>query len=170
MRQSKAWQEVLQKNDWTDHFIAGPELDQFIDRETESNTEVLASIGLASDDQAVAQYAAVGPWAIPALIGIGLLISAAGALYERPGDRRPPLQLIDWRTGAAASAVLTLYVFLLNPIGYLLSTVVFLFIITRLLGSRRTVRDLIFSVVTSVIVYAFFNFVLKIGLPSGVLG
>jgi hypothetical protein len=182
MRQTAAWQEVLRRNDWTDHFLTGAELDRFIAKETASDTEVLASIGLAGDDQAVAEYAAVGPWVIPALIGIGLLLSAVAALYERPGgprsasavarshNNRPPLQLIDWRTAAIFSAELILYVLLLNPVGYLLTTIIFLLVSTRLLGSQRILRDAIFSVVTSLVVYAFFNFVLKIGLPSGVLG
>ena len=182
IRQSAAWQEALRKNDWTDHFLTGPELDRFIERETASNTEVLASIGLAGDDQAVAEYAAVGPWVVPALIGIGLVLSAVGALYnygcalprlrfaDRPGAYRAPLQLIDWKTAGIFCAVLVAYLLLLNPVGYLLTTLVFLFVVARLLGSRRTVRDVIFSVATSVMVYVFFNLVLKIGLPSGVLG
>lgn len=182
MRQTAAWQEVLRKNDWTDHFLTGAELDRFIAKETASDTEVLASIGLASDDQAVAGYAAVGPWAIPSLIGIGLLLSAAGVRYGRPGGlrsasavarshtNRPPLQLMDWRTAAIFCALLVAYLLLLNPVGYLLTTFVFLCVTARLLGSRRIARDVIFSLVTSVVVYALFNFVLKIGLPSGLLG
>jgi putative tricarboxylic transport membrane protein len=181
MRQSTSWQDVLRRNDWTDRFLTGPELDRFIERETASNTEVLASIGLAGGDQAVAQYAAVGPWVVPALIAIGLLLSTAGALYERAGGlrsasaiarsprNRPPVQLIDWKTLATAGLVLFGYVLLLDPVGYLPTTVVFLFVMTRLLGSRSIARDVVFSIVTSFVVYAFFNSVLKIGLPPGFL-
>jgi putative tricarboxylic transport membrane protein len=194
MRRTTAWQDAVRKNDWTDTFLTGPELDRFIERETAENAEMLASIGLAGADQAVAEYATVGPWAIPGLIGIGLLLSAVGAVgeaqarqraastNERPGgprsasaiarspNNRPLLQLIDWKMAGAVCAVLLAYLLLLNPVGYLVATAGFLLIITRLLGSRRTVRDVIFSVVTSVVVYTFFNFVLKVGLPSGLLG
>jgi hypothetical protein len=45
-----------------------------------------------------------------------------------------------------------------------------LLVVPRLLGSKRVFRDLIFSAVTSVLVYTFFNFVLKVGLPVGILG
>jgi hypothetical protein len=184
---------VLRRNQWTDHFITGAELDRFIETETASNTEVLASIGLARDDQKVAEYAAVGPWTIPIVIALGFIGATVGALYERPGSRsasatarspkarsasatarspkeRPPLQLIDWNTVAGFAAVLIVYILVLNTVGYLLATFAFLLVVPRLLGSKRVFRDLIFSAVTSVLVYTFFNFVLKVGLPVGILG
>jgi putative tricarboxylic transport membrane protein len=170
MRQTGAWREVLRRNDWTDHFITGAELDRFIEKETASDAEVLASIGLVSGEGDIASYAAVGPWAVPTVIVIGLLLSTVGALYERPGGHRPPLQAIDWQTVGALSALLVAYVVMLDAVGYLISTFVLMLAIPRLLGSRRIVRDVIFSAVTSTAVYAFFNFVLKVGLPSGVLG
>src|SRR5262245_1738849 len=169
MRQTDAWQEVLRRNDWTDHFITGVELARFIEKETESDAEVLASIGLASGED-VASYAAVGPWAFPTVIALGLLLSAVGTLYERPGAHRSPLQLIDWKTVGALSALLVTYVVMLDTVGYLISTFALMLVIPRLLGSRRIVRDVIFSSMTSAAVYAFFNFVLKVGLPAGVLG
>jgi putative tricarboxylic transport membrane protein len=176
MRSSAAWQEVLRKNDWTDHFVTGPELDRFIETETASNTEMLASIGLTGDDQAIADYAAVGPWTIPAVIAIGLLLSTVGAVREAQARKReasrnrPPLQSIDWKTAAIFGVLLITYAVLLNPIGYLLTTCALLITVPRLLGSQRFIRDLVFSVVTSITVYAFFNFVLRIGLPPGLLG
>jgi putative tricarboxylic transport membrane protein len=77
---------------------------------------------------------------------------------------------MDWRTVAAFAAVLVGYVILLEPLGYLPSTFILMLAIPRLLGSRRMLRDIAFSAVTSAAVYAFFNFVLKVGLPPGVLG
>jgi putative tricarboxylic transport membrane protein len=170
MRQTDSWREVLRRNDWTDHFLTGPELEGFIERETASDAEVLASIGLVSSDNTVASYAAVGPWAMPAVIAIGLLLSTAGAFYERSRAHRLPLQLIDWKTIGILSALLVAYVVMLDGVGFLISTFILMLVIPRLLGSRRIVRDVIFSAVTSTVVYTFFNFVLKVGLPSGLLG
>ena len=169
MRQTDAWREVLRRNDWTDHFITGAELDRFIEKETASDAEVLASIGLVNGED-IASYAAVGPWAFPVVITIGLLLSTVGAVYGRSGAHRAPLQLIDWKTVGAFSALLVAYVVMFDAVGYLISTFVLMLVIPRLLGSRRIVRDVIFSAATSIVVYAFFNFVLKVGLPAGVLG
>jgi putative tricarboxylic transport membrane protein len=172
MRQSAGWQEALRRNDWVDTFLIGAELDRFIERETASDTAVLSSIGLVTSSQSVAEYAAVGPWIFPALVAVGLLLSAlwiVAAALKGPAHSSL-LQPIDWKTVAAACSILLLYVLLLNPIGYLLTTTAFLLLTTRLMGSRSLVRDAVFSVVTSAFVYALFNLILKIGLPSGVLG
>lgn len=170
MRQSRGWQDALRNNYWADSFLTGSDLENFIEREMDSNAQILRSIGLVTDDQSTAEYAAVGAFVFPVLVAIGLLLSSAGALYERAGGQRAPLQQIDWRTVAGACVLLVAYALLFNPLGYLLATAGFLFSIARLFGSRSAVRDAVFSVVTSASVYALFNFVLKIGLPSGVFG
>lgn len=170
MRQSPAWQDALRNNYWADSFLTGLDLDNFIEREQDSNAKILSSIGLVTDDQSTAEYAAVGALVFPALVAIGLLLSTVGALYERSGGHRPPLQQIDWKTVMAACVLLGMYALLFNPLGYLLTTAGFLFSIARLFGSRSTLRDAVFSAATSAAVYGLFNFVLKIGLPSGVFG
>ena len=76
MRASATWQEAVRRNDWVDSFLTGPELETFIDRETESDAGVLARIGLVTAEQSTLQYAAVGPWVAPAIVGIGLVLSA----------------------------------------------------------------------------------------------
>jgi len=170
MRTTAEWQEIVRRNDWVDSFLTGPELDAFIERETASNVEVLSAIGLVNIDEAAAQYAAVGPWVAPAVIIVVLLLSAAwmllsvGAVYDRPGAHRAPLQMLP-------TGLLVLGYFLaLNPVGYLPATTAYLFLQARLFGSTSWLRDGIFSVGTSILVYALFNYVLRIGLPAGVLG
>lgn len=181
MHETRAWQEILRKNDWTDSFLIGEELDRFIDSETVANTEILKSIGLVSSGQPAAQYAAVGPWVFPTIIGLGLILCGAWLTVAAvTGRRRSRIETswaagdrpcsVDWRSAAASGLLLLVYILLLTPIGYLISTTLFLFLEARLLGSRSTVRDGIFSIATSVSVYALFNFVLKIGLPTGILG
>jgi putative tricarboxylic transport membrane protein len=170
MRNTEAWREILRRNEWTDHFITGTGLDQFIETEIAANTEVLASIGLAGEGQDVAEYAAVGPWTFPLLIGLGLLVTSTGVVYRRPRENRAPVQLLDWKRVTCLGAVLVAYIAALDVTGYLVGTFAILLAIPRILGSRRTARDLIFSTVTSVLVYMFFNFVLKIGLPAGIFG
>ena len=46
MRQSAAWKEALQKNNWTDMYLAGPAFDQYLQQENARATSVLKSIGL----------------------------------------------------------------------------------------------------------------------------
>ncbi|MGH9784681.1 MAG: Bug family tripartite tricarboxylate transporter substrate binding protein [Terriglobia bacterium] len=46
MRQSQAWKDTLQKNNWTDMYLAGPAFEEFLKREDARVEEVLKSIGL----------------------------------------------------------------------------------------------------------------------------
>jgi hypothetical protein len=183
MQASATWQETIRKNDWVDSFLAGPELEAFIDRETESNAAVLSGIGLVSLQDSAVQYAAVGPWVVPAIVGAGLMLSALWLLISsgRSGGRRssnavgasdgpPSAERVDWRTAAATAGLLLSYIFLLNPLGYLIATALFLFLEARILGSRSPLRDGLFSIIMSAAVYILFNLVLKIGLPPGVFG
>jgi hypothetical protein len=70
----------------------------------------------------------------------------------------------------ATCLLLVVYFLFLNAIGYLVTTIGFLMLMARLLGSRAIFRDAIFAVIVGATVYAIFNFVLQIGLPSGILG
>ena len=46
MRQSQAWKDTLQKNNWTDMYLAGPAFEEFLKQENTRAAEVLESIGL----------------------------------------------------------------------------------------------------------------------------
>ena len=95
---------------------------------------------------------------------------SASAAARSLKDRPPLQQSADWRTVAYTGTLFLFYVLLMNPLGYLIATAIFLFIQARLLGSHRVIRDGVFSIVTSVAAYALFNLVLKIGLPAGLFG
>ena len=46
MRQSAAWKEALQKNNWIDMYLTGPAFEQYLQQENAHATSVLKSIGL----------------------------------------------------------------------------------------------------------------------------
>jgi putative tricarboxylic transport membrane protein len=46
MRQSQAWKDTLEKNNWTDMYLAGPAFEDFLKQENARAAEVLQSIGL----------------------------------------------------------------------------------------------------------------------------
>jgi putative tricarboxylic transport membrane protein len=47
MRGSKAWKEILEKQDWTDIFLAGDPYKTYIETETKRIGEILTDLGLA---------------------------------------------------------------------------------------------------------------------------
>jgi len=120
-------------------------------------------------------YSAVGPRFFPILIGVGMILSGVWLgvqtwQKQRIGATLAELEEMDWRTWGAAALVLLLYIFVLVPLGYLIATTAFLFLQARIFGSKAWLRDVIVSVGISLLVYLFFNGILKIGLPAGVLG
>ncbi|WP_432361282.1 tripartite tricarboxylate transporter TctB family protein [Sporosarcina sp. UB5] len=64
---------------------------------------------------------------------------------------------------------LLLYVFFLEIIGFVLSTVIFLVLTMRMYGYMNLKRNIIVSVIFTLLLYFAFNYLLKIYLPQGIL-
>ena len=67
-------------------------------------------------------------------------------------------------------ALFFVYLAILIPVGFLLSTVAFLMGLTSIYSPQKWIRNLIFSVVFAVVVYAAFVYGLAVYLPVGILG
>ena len=67
-------------------------------------------------------------------------------------------------------ALFFVYLAILIPVGFLLSTVAFLMGLTSIYAPQKWIRNLVFSVVFAVVVYAAFVHGLAVYLPVGILG
>ena len=67
-------------------------------------------------------------------------------------------------------ALFFVYLAILIPVGFLLSTVAFLMGLTSIYAPQKWIRNLVFSVVFAVVVYAAFVYGLAVYLPVGILG
>ncbi len=65
--------------------------------------------------------------------------------------------------------LLAAYTMALEPLGYVVSTIIFFVVAARVLGSRRLARDLIISMILAPGIYYLFDQVLRVTLPQGVL-
>lgn len=119
----------------------------------------------------------VGPKAFPVLIGIGLIVSASLLLFETirakgklqekeklPDEARPPLLLV----GGVASWTL-IYFLLFQPLGFLVSTTIYLFAFMSYFNRNRWYTNALVAVLFTVVMYALFVKVLDIALADGVL-
>ena len=86
---------------------------------------------------------------------------AGQAFFSRPGS---------WRQIALALAVLFLFAFLLQRMGYLLSTFALIAILLRTLRPQRWWVVLGTACVSAVVSYLLFDTLLGIDLPKGILG
>lgn len=67
-------------------------------------------------------------------------------------------------------ALFFVYLAILIPVGFLLSTAAFLMGLTSIYAPEKWIRNLIFSVLFAVVVYAAFVYGLAVYLPVGILG
>lgn len=120
-------------------------------------------------------------WPIPALLGNPLLIPrgvaacllvAAGMLlYRALTGRALPLEKrlegADLRR-VSGIAVLTFgYVFVVERVGFIATTFLFLLLFGPILGERRWVHIVLFAVAVPVAIYALFASTLNVPLPRG---
>jgi putative tricarboxylic transport membrane protein len=126
----------------------------------------------------VAQVGAVGPKAVPYLVGGMLIVCAVvlavdvlrGGRGEAEGGEDIDLShRSDWRTVALLVAAFLANAALIDPVGWWFSGAVLFWGCAYALGSRRYVRDTVISFALSFATYYIFAAGLGIGLPAGIL-
>lgn len=70
----------------------------------------------------------------------------------------------------ALVVLLVVYAYVLDPVGYWISTSLFFIGSARAMGSRNPVRDVVVGIALSLFVYLTFTRALGVNLPEGVLG
>ncbi|MFE1469677.1 tripartite tricarboxylate transporter TctB family protein [Nocardiopsis dassonvillei] len=86
-----------------------------------------------------------------------------------PADEAGPVR-IDWSCLGIVVASLTVFILLLQPVGWLLSAALLFFGVAYALGSRRYLFDAVLSLVFSSIIQLAFVAGLGLNLPAGILG
>jgi hypothetical protein len=155
MRDTPAWREILQRNHWTDSFLAGAEFEVYLAEETAKNAAMLQAMGLVPSTSL-----------FPFVIGLGLLGSFLWIVILH----RPQPQLLRgraWKPMLLLSGLVLAYIVVLETIGYVLATIALVFFTARILDSRRWRRDLLAGAALSITVYVVFEFLLRKGLPAG---
>ena len=121
-------------------------------------------------------YAAVGPRTFPLIVGGGILLSGLALLWRSLRGRASPAEAgseaaapTDWRTLLTMAALLLGYVFLFQPLGFVLTSALFLIGGAWALGSRSPVRDVVAGVVLSLVTFLVFTRLLGLELPAGPL-
>lgn len=120
----------------------------------------------------------LGPKAFPRLLGAGLLLAAVALLVETFTSRRaaarvaPALKEVDRSTYWLVAAVVVwmgLYVAAFEPLGYALSTTLFLAALMSYFRPRKWAGNLLTAVLYSFASYWMFSRLLAVSLPRGVL-
>ncbi len=132
--------------------------------------------------------AAVGPRALPIVIGLTLAVASLALVVKgmrEPAAREPsgeaagglPAEVFEEETPpqdpvrlVVVVGLLLAYIFAFIPLGYVISTFLFLLAVTMYLDRAHLVRNVVYSVVFPVLVYFVFTQLLTVALPPGLLG
>ena len=125
-------------------------------------------------------YSPDGPKFFPLIVVVGLLI--LGVLFLLSTTLRRDCYLGEkaateeasthWPTTGMVVAILVVYAFLLNPLGYAVATALFFPAVAYVLGSRgrrKVLRNLAIGVALGVLVFFAFTELLGVRLPDGIL-
>lgn len=123
---------------------------------------------------------AVGPGTLPTALSVLLIVSgvalailglrnapATGTAAEQILPQEPAVPL---RKLLVVIGLLVGYAVIFIPLGYMLSTAVYLGLMVTLIDRAAWKRNLIFAVVFAVVVYYGFTELLSVQLPAGILG
>jgi putative tricarboxylic transport membrane protein len=125
-----------------------------------------------------AQRGPVGPKAVPILVGVLLLVTAAllardvlrGGRGEAEGGEDIDLTASsDWRTVLLLSAAFLANAALIGVVGFPISGAVLFWGAAYALGSRNFVRDPLIAAGLSIVTFVLFNNLLGVPLPGGPL-
>ena len=140
MRETKAWQDILERNDWEDSFLVGDALRTFIDDERTRAEAILSELEFGSGG---AGYAAVGAWTFPTLILSAFCCRPFWFVRGRAVPWRDGGRELGWpeavsgrelpsRWGCCSCSPWTM-----NLLGYHLAAMVLLVGIGRVFGGQR---------------------------------
>lgn len=137
---------------------------------------VLLAVGLAATAEArklaLGSLSRPGPGFFPYALSLGLVVAAAGLLIQalaRPAAGAATERLMHGR--AALTFVITAaYVFTLEPIGFGVSTTLYLLALFRVVEPRRWIVSLVLALGTTAAALLVFKIVLAVRLPVGPWG
>ena len=119
------------------------------------------------------QSGEIGPRAFPIGAAIALIVCAAGKIVtEGRAEAAPLFTGKGWARVAVMFLLLAVYLLAIQYVGYLLATPVFtaLFVLAMREGRRiRPLQLVLFSLVTTGILYGVFQHIVQVTLPTGSL-
>lgn len=119
----------------------------------------------------------VGPRAFPFLIaalvigcGVALLVQDFRSAERKPFSWGVAADRTVWVRILLTMAAGIIYGLVLDDLGYLIATFLFMMFVSSLINVGRHVQNLTIAVLFSVVTFVSFALILKLSLPRGVLG
>lgn len=113
-----------------------------------------------------------GPGSLPFIVGLILIGLSFIVFFQALFSKSAPKEKFFPQQSSLPKLILALislfiYGFLLKPIGFVLTTFIFLIFVLRLIGHERWIAVVSFSLLTAVLSYLLFT-ALQVELPKGI--
>jgi putative tricarboxylic transport membrane protein len=135
------------------------------------------AIVIASTRVSFGSWDQPGPGLLPLLTGIVTVVCASVIFFQSWLNGRGAKQkgefswrTVDFRKVLIALASLVLYAFLLNRLGYLITTFFLMYSLLRLIAHLRRYVAISEAALATFLTYALFKLWLEVPLPRGLLG
>ena len=120
----------------------------------------------------------VGSGYVPAFISICLLVVSGAKLILTLLDKDPADEVVkksncSMKGGVVTIAIILVYMLAFEPVGFILSSVVFLFALINWFANNENRNPILFAIISIVLpiaIDALFVFVIKMPLPKGLIG
>lgn len=113
----------------------------------------------------------VGPRFFPMAAAVCMILCSIGKLLtERNKPDKPLFTAEGWRRVGIMFLLLALYLIAMTWLGYVISTLIFVPLLVIAMREGRKLRPvtlILFSVVTTAVLYAVFQMVIQVSLPAG---
>jgi putative tricarboxylic transport membrane protein len=112
--------------------------------------------------------AAFMPWVLAGFLSFLSLLLLINSFSSEHEDTKVSLPSRDLFGIAGLLALIVIYIALMNYLGFVLVSIVFLAVLTWFAGSRKPLGILIFSITTTIVVYLLFHKFFSVQLPAGI--
>ncbi len=120
-------------------------------------------------------YVPVDADAVPIVLGFLLLILSIFLFFEKDEEQSEESKKVQ-KSGIKEIGMLALiafyiflYILFLDTLGFVIVSVLFIFLTTWTLGYKHHVRNALVSLIIPLVFYYAFSYILKIVLPKGIL-
>jgi putative tricarboxylic transport membrane protein len=162
MAQSESWRATLTRLGWTDAYLAGPPLDQFLEAERVRVGRIVARLRGSAGD---ANAARAARWLFPAMV-LGASALVLTLLFFKPSAAARDQRATSAPVGRVALGLVS-FVALLNLAGFVAAGTVLFVCTASAFGSRRWLRDAVLGITLCATVYITFTYGLGVSLPPG---
>lgn len=158
MAASAEWKAVLARNGWADLFLSGPAFRQFLLAEQHRIEQVLRNLRSADASGGHASALRLTPHTVPWITVAALLVLMLATLREkRSGIFSMPTPFLV--------ASLLAHAVLMPIVGFVPASAALFAITARLMGSRRSARDVAIGVAATTVLFVAFTQGLGLDLP-----